>query len=82
MKLCEWCQCAARCVAGMAKGVRALLPNLMGDASPLLIVIIRHTGGFLSAFLTLSAPGFDSTRCMGHAGARGFLSRCPHRDGS
>jgi hypothetical protein len=38
-------------MAGMAKGVRALLPNLMGDASPLLIrVIIRHTGGFVCAF--------------------------------
>lgn len=57
----------------MAKGVRALLPNLMGDASQLLIrVIIRHTGGFLSAFLTLSAPVFGATGCMATLARAGF----------
>lgn len=50
---------------GMSQGVRALLQNLIGGASPLLIgVIIQHTGGFLGAFLTLSTAVIVAAGCM------------------
>jgi len=50
---------------GMAQGVRALLQNLVGGASPLLIgVIIQHTGGFLGAFVALSAAVVIAAGCM------------------
>ncbi len=50
---------------GMSQGVRALLQNLIGGASPLLIgVIIQHTGGFIGAFVALSAAVVIAAGCM------------------
>ncbi len=50
---------------GMSQGMRALLQNLVGGASPLLIgVIIQHTGGFLGAFVALSAAVVIAAGCM------------------
>lgn len=50
---------------GLSQGVRALLQNLIGGASPLLIgVIIQHTGGFIGAFLALSTAVLISAGCM------------------
>lgn len=50
---------------GISQGVRALLQNLVGGASPLLIgVIIQHTGGFIGAFTALSTAVVIAAGCM------------------
>jgi sugar phosphate permease len=50
---------------GMSQGVRALLQNLVGGASPLLIgVIIQHTGNFIGAFSALSTAVVIAAGCM------------------
>lgn len=58
---------------GMAQGARALLQNLIGGASPLLIgLIIQHTGGFIGAFIALSAAVVIAAGCMVTLAVEGF----------
>jgi MFS transporter, ACS family, glucarate transporter len=58
---------------GMSQGVRALLQNLIGGASPLLIgMIIQHTGGFIGAFLALSGAVVVAAGCMITLAREGF----------
>jgi sugar phosphate permease len=50
---------------GISQGVRALLQNLIGGASPLLIgAIIQHTGNFIGAFSALSTAVVIAAGCM------------------
>jgi sugar phosphate permease len=50
---------------GMSQGVRALVQNLIGGASPLLIgAIIQHTGGYVAAFAALSTAVLIAAGCM------------------
>lgn len=50
---------------GISQGVRALLQNLIGGASPFLIgAIIQHTGSFIGAFSALSTAVVIAAGCM------------------
>lgn len=58
---------------GISQGVRALVQNLIGGASPLLIgAIIQHTGGFVGAFLALSMAVIVAAGCMVALAREGF----------
>ncbi|HTV30088.1 MAG TPA: MFS transporter, partial [Xanthobacteraceae bacterium] len=58
---------------GISQGVRALVQNLIGGASPLLIgAIIQHTGGFVGAFLALSMGVIVAAGCMVALAREGF----------
>jgi hypothetical protein len=58
---------------GISQGVRALLQNLVGGASPLLIgVIIQHTGSFVGAFGALSTAVVIAAGCMTTLALEGY----------